>query len=71
MIGLKAYAFSTSSTIYDLDMKKIGQGRKDEYLGTVTSIERMQSGKYLFTLVSPLKEVIRVFESSIYFVVKK
>lgn len=71
MIGQKVYASSSESSLFDVEMEKIGKARKDEYLGNVTSVERTTTGGYIITLISPLKVVVKVFSSSVYFMIKQ
>jgi cytoskeletal protein RodZ len=71
MINQRVYASSSETTLFDVEMNRTGKARKDEYLGAVTSVERTPSGGYTITLISPLKQVVKVFSNLVYFLVKE
>lgn len=66
LIGKKAYSTSNVNSLYDVTYKPVGTAKKDEFVGTITKMERTNDGAYWATVVSPLGQVFKVYSGGLY-----
>jgi hypothetical protein len=66
LIGKKAYSINSAVNLNDVLLQKVGTAKKDEFVGTITKMERISSGAYWTTVVSPLGQVYKVYSSGLY-----
>ena len=69
MVGKNVYSNSSVTSLYNTVLNRVGTAKKDEFLGAVTKVERTSTGDYILTVVSPLKNVYKVFAGSVYFLI--